>query len=92
MEGRGFKSDLELGFFPSFQLMLFLSLIIPYSRPLKPRSQIAFHFPPQVIQSLSICPRLVGFVMNILAKLITKQVSIFCTRSELSYHKKTWRS
>ncbi|XP_020601619.1 symplekin-like [Orbicella faveolata] len=27
-----------------------------------------------VIQSLSICPRLVGFVMNILAKLITKQV------------------
>jgi len=27
-----------------------------------------------VIQSLSICPRLVGFVMNILSKLITKQV------------------
>ena len=30
----------------------------------------------QVIQSLSICPRLVGFVMNILAKLITKQVKV----------------
>ena len=29
----------------------------------------------QVIQSLSICNRLIGFVMNILAKLITKQVS-----------------
>ncbi|CAH3190714.1 unnamed protein product [Porites lobata] len=29
-----------------------------------------------VIQSLSICPRLVGFVMNILAKLITKQVKV----------------
>ncbi|KAJ7374359.1 hypothetical protein OS493_007448 [Desmophyllum pertusum] len=28
-----------------------------------------------VIQSLSICPRLVGFVMNILAKLITKQMT-----------------
>ncbi|EDO46859.1 predicted protein, partial [Nematostella vectensis] len=27
-----------------------------------------------VIQSLSICPRLIGFVMSILAKLITKQV------------------
>ena len=38
-----------------------------------------FHFTLQVIQSLSICPRLVGFVMNILAKLITKQVSNFCT-------------
>ena len=38
-----------------------------------------FHFTSQVIQSLSICPRLVGFVMNILAKLITKQVSQICT-------------
>ncbi|XP_031566101.1 symplekin-like [Actinia tenebrosa] len=27
-----------------------------------------------VIQSLSICPRLIGFVMNLLSKLITKQV------------------
>ena len=30
----------------------------------------------QVIQSLSICPRLVVFVMNILSKLISKQVGV----------------
>ena len=71
--------------------MLFLSLYIPYGIPVWPKNYIAFHFALQVIQSLSICPRLVGFVMNILAKLITKQVSKFCTRSELNYHR-TWRS
>ena len=31
----------------------------------------------QVIQSLGMCPRLVGFVMNILNKLINKQVRLF---------------
>ena len=64
LEGCGFKSHLELGFFPSFQLMLFLSLYIPYGIPVWPKNYIAFHFALQVIQSLSICPRLVGFVMN----------------------------
>ncbi len=31
----------------------------------------------QVILSLGMCPKLVGFVMNILAKLINKQVCMF---------------
>ena len=40
------------------------------------KSRLFYFASLQVIQSLSICPRLVGFVMNILAKLITKQVKV----------------
>ena len=54
-----------------------LSIKWPESNPeCIDKSRLFYSASLQVIQSLSICPRLVGFVMNILAKLITKQVKV----------------